>query len=209
MKATVFVALISMSLIATAGIGAITAASDEPVGDVVITVYKINQTNPEAPPIPIKTFDGSGPMSVIVIGNEYDDSANIIKEDKDGITEYTFEDGSMAITKNGIQVPERKLCFGMGIDNCPYVYPGDEMPELTKIIEKNPELANVIGEGVLTVGTRKTPEKTDAPARTLFYKPAPISASDEPAVTATMCKINSDGTTPHRLKPLKAAVLCI
>ncbi len=97
-KAAVFVAMISVCLIATAGIGAITAASDEPAGDVVITVYKINQANPEAPPIPIKTFDGRGPMSVTVIGNEYDDSANIIKEDKEGITEYTFEDDTLTIT---------------------------------------------------------------------------------------------------------------
>ena len=93
MKATILLALISMCLITTAGIGAV-SASDEPVGDVVVTVYKINQTNPEAPSIPIKTFDGSGPMSVTVIGNE-DGSANIIKEDKDGITEYTFEDDTL------------------------------------------------------------------------------------------------------------------
>jgi len=47
-----------MCVIVTAGIEAV-STSDEPVGKVVITVFKLNQTDPEAPPIPIKTFEGS------------------------------------------------------------------------------------------------------------------------------------------------------
>ncbi len=167
-KTTVLLALISMCLIATAGIGAV-SASDEPV--CLVTLGKISP-------------DGNLTVAGIYESSEY---TNVMVSQN--------EDGSMDITKNGIQVPERELCFGMGIDNCPYVYPGDEMPELTKLIEKNPELANVVGEGFLTVGTRKTPEKTDASIKTLFYKPASVSASDEPAVSATVGKINSDGTT--------------
>jgi len=103
-KATVLVALISMCVIVMAGFGAV-SASDEPVGKVVITVFKLNQTDPEAPPIPIKTFEGSGPMSVTVIGNEHNDSANIIKEDKNGITEYKFENG--ALTTETMKLSER------------------------------------------------------------------------------------------------------
>ena len=103
-KTTVLVALISMCVIVTAGIGAV-SASDEPVGKVVITVFRLNQTDPEAPPIPIKTFEGSGPMSVTVIGNEHNDSANIIKEDKNGITEYKFEND--ALTTETMKLSER------------------------------------------------------------------------------------------------------
>ena len=103
-KTSVLVALISMCVIVTAGIGAV-SASDEPVGKVVITVFRLSQTDPEAPPIPIKTFEGSGPMSVTVIGNEHNDSANIIKEDKNGITEYKFENG--ALTTDTMKLSER------------------------------------------------------------------------------------------------------
>jgi len=103
-KTSVLVVLISMCVIVMAGFGAV-SASDEPVGKVVITVFKLNQTDPEAPPIPIKTFEGSGPMSVTVIGNEHNDSANIIKEDKNGITEYKFENG--ALTTETMKLSER------------------------------------------------------------------------------------------------------
>ncbi len=54
----------------------------------MITVYRINQTDPEATPIPVKTFTSSGPLSVMVIGDEHSDSAKIIKKDENGTTAY-------------------------------------------------------------------------------------------------------------------------
>ena len=74
-KATVLVALISMCLIATAGIGAV-SASDEPVGDYVITIFKIN---PDGTTTTIETFESSGPIVVKETMNE-DGSRNIIRE---------------------------------------------------------------------------------------------------------------------------------
>ena len=75
-KATVLVALISMCVIVTAGIGAV-SASDEPVGG--ITVGKIN---PDGTTTVIKTFESSGPIVVTVTRNE-DGSMNITKEERE------------------------------------------------------------------------------------------------------------------------------
>ncbi len=87
-KATVLVALISVCLIATAGIGAI-SASDEPVG--VVSVGKIN---PDGDLTVLGIFESSEPIDVTVTKDE---------------------DGSMNITKNGIRVPEDELCGSQGI----------------------------------------------------------------------------------------------
>ena len=75
-KTTVLLALISMCLIATAGIGTI-SASDDAVASV--TLYKINLDDPEAPPIPIKTFEGNTSVSVMMSLND-DGTVNIEEE---------------------------------------------------------------------------------------------------------------------------------
>ena len=69
-KATVLLALISMCLIVTAGIGAVSACT--------ITVFKIN---PDGTTTVIETFEGCSPMAVMVTQNE-DGSINITKEDR-------------------------------------------------------------------------------------------------------------------------------
>ncbi len=144
-----------MCLIATAGIGAV-SASDEPV--CTVTLFQDHDGTATV----LGIFESSGPLNVTVTQNE---------------------DGSTNTYKNGIRIPEEELCFGLGIDNCPYVYPEEVIPELV----------NMIGEGIITADTLKPPEKTDAPARTLFYKPAPISASNEPVGVVTVGKISPDG----------------
>ena len=63
-------ALISMCLIVTAGIGAVSACA--------ITVFKIN---PDGTTTVIETFEGCSPMAVMVTQNE-DGSINITKEDR-------------------------------------------------------------------------------------------------------------------------------
>ena len=69
-KATVLLALISMCLIVTAGIGAVSACA--------ITVFIIN---PDGTTTVIETFEGCSPMAVMVTQNE-DGSINITKEDR-------------------------------------------------------------------------------------------------------------------------------
>jgi len=103
-KATALAALISMCVIVTAGIGAV-SASDEPVAG--ITMYKIN---PDGTTTPIKTFEGSGPMVVTATMNE---------------------DGSMDMTKEDRRISEDELCGGLGLDNCPNIHkvtPETELP---------------------------------------------------------------------------------
>jgi hypothetical protein len=77
-KATILLALISMCLIATAGIGAITA-SDETLGSVTVS-----KTNLDGTTTVVETFEGSGPMAVTATMNE-DGNINITKEDKQRI----------------------------------------------------------------------------------------------------------------------------
>ena len=100
-KATVLLALISMCLIATAGIGAV-SASDEPVTGV--TVYEIN---PDGTTTVIKTFEGNGPMVATATANE---------------------DGSINITKENSQISEDELFGGLDLDN-PNVHSGTITPE--------------------------------------------------------------------------------
>jgi len=69
-KTTVLLALISMCLIVTAGIGAVSACA--------ITVFKIN---PDGTTTVIETFEGCSPMAVMVTQNE-DGSINITREDR-------------------------------------------------------------------------------------------------------------------------------
>ena len=75
-KATVLLALISMCLVVTAGIGAVSASDEAPCA--VIPVFKIN---PDGTTTVIETFEGCGPMVVTVTPNE-DGSPNITKEDR-------------------------------------------------------------------------------------------------------------------------------
>ncbi len=103
-KATVLLALISMCLIATAGIGAV-SASDEASGGVIV-----GKINPDGTTTEVKTIEGSGPMAVTATVNE---------------------DGSMNITDDNRRVSEDGLCGGLGLDNCPNVYkvtPETELP---------------------------------------------------------------------------------
>ncbi|MFZ2070754.1 MAG: hypothetical protein WAV32_03970 [Halobacteriota archaeon] len=74
-KATVLLALISMCLITTAGIGAV-SASDKPVG--VITVGKIN---PDGSTTVAETFDVSGP-TVVTVTKDEDGSQKVTREDR-------------------------------------------------------------------------------------------------------------------------------
>ncbi len=74
-KATVLLALISMCLIATAGIGAV-SASDEASGGVIVGKINPDGTNTE-----VKTIEGSGPMAVTATVNE-DGSMNITDDNR-------------------------------------------------------------------------------------------------------------------------------
>ena len=69
-KATVLLALISMCLIVTAGIGAVSACT---------TI--VGKINPDGTTTVIETFEGCSPMVVTVTQNE-DGSINITKEDR-------------------------------------------------------------------------------------------------------------------------------
>jgi len=75
-KATVLFALISMCLIVTAGIGAISASDEAPC-----TVTTVGIINPDGTTTVIETFEGCSPMVVTVTPNE-DGSTNITKEDR-------------------------------------------------------------------------------------------------------------------------------
>jgi len=70
-KATVLLALISMCLIVTAGIGAVSAC----------TTTTVSKINPDGTTTVIETFEGCSPMVVMVTQNE-DGSLNITKEDR-------------------------------------------------------------------------------------------------------------------------------
>lgn len=70
-KATVLLALISMCLIVTAGIGAVSAC----------TTTTVSKINPDGTTTVIETFEGCSPMVVTVTQNE-DGSINITKEDR-------------------------------------------------------------------------------------------------------------------------------
>ena len=80
-KATVLVALISMCVIVTAGIGAV-SASDETSGDYVNYVITIFKINPDGTTTTIETFESSGPIVVKETLNE-DGSRNITKEERE------------------------------------------------------------------------------------------------------------------------------
>jgi len=75
-KTTVLLALISMCLIVTAGIGAVSASDETP--SAVIPVFKIN---PDGTTTVVETIEGSGPTVVTVTPNE-DGSINITREDR-------------------------------------------------------------------------------------------------------------------------------
>ena len=95
-----------MCLIATAGIGAVSAS-----GDGGVTVGKIN---PDGTTTVVKTFEGNGPMAVKVTTNE-DGSTDIVKEEK--------------------QISKNELCGGLGLDNCPNSYKVTSETELPVNIE--------------------------------------------------------------------------
>jgi len=99
-KATVLIALISMCVIVTAGIGAV-SASDEPVGSV--TVGKIN---PDGTTTVIKTFESSGPMVVTATQNE-DGSMNITREEREMSEDELFS--NKKIIKKVKITPETEL----------------------------------------------------------------------------------------------------
>jgi len=75
-KATVLFALISMCLVVTAGIGAISASDEAPC-----TTTTVGKINPDGTTTVIETFEGCSPMVVTVTQNE-DGSTNITKEDR-------------------------------------------------------------------------------------------------------------------------------
>jgi len=75
-KATVLLALISMCLVVTAGIGAVSASDEAPC-----TTTTVSKINPDGTTTVIETFEGCGPMVVTVTQNE-DGSINITKEDR-------------------------------------------------------------------------------------------------------------------------------
>ena len=98
-KATVLLALISVCLIVTAGIGAI-SASDEPV--VIATVSKINA---DGTTTVVKTFEGSGPMVGTATVNE-DGRINIPKAQETELpVNIEYENGS--ITADILEPAER------------------------------------------------------------------------------------------------------
>jgi len=80
-KTSVLVALISMCVIVTAGIGAV-SASDETSGDYVNYVITIFKINPDGTTTTIETFESSGPIVVKETLNE-DGSRNITKEERE------------------------------------------------------------------------------------------------------------------------------
>lgn len=75
-KATVLLALISMCLVVTAGIGAVSASDEAPC-----TTTTVSKINPDGTTTVIETFEGCSPMVVTVTQNE-DGSINITKEDR-------------------------------------------------------------------------------------------------------------------------------
>ncbi len=99
-KVTVLVVLISMCLIATVGIGAV-SASDDPVGGVTVGII-----SPEGAITPIKTFESSDPIDVTMTRNE---------------------DGSMNISKNGIRVSEDELSDSLSLDKADALKPSEKI----------------------------------------------------------------------------------
>ena len=93
---------ISIIVLLALGVGLVAAsASNEAVGYGAVTAGIIN---PDGTTTQIKTFEGSGFLSVNVTKND-DGSITIVKEDKDGITVYTFEAGN--ITAETLKPSER------------------------------------------------------------------------------------------------------
>ncbi len=92
--------MISVCLIATAGIGAI-SASDEPLGGVTVGII-----NPEGATIPIKTFESSDPLDV---------------------TMTKSKDGSMNISKNGIRISEDELNDSLSLDKADALKPSEKI----------------------------------------------------------------------------------
>ena len=102
-KATVLLALISMCLIATAGIGAV-SASDDASGDYVITTFKIN---PDGTTTPIETFESNGPIVVKETMNE-DGSMSITKECRERTEDELHSDEACIATGTSeTEVPMR------------------------------------------------------------------------------------------------------
>jgi len=98
-KTTVLLALISMCLIVTDGIGAV-SASDETHG-VVIPVFKIN---PDGTTTVVETIEGSGPTVVTVTPNE-DGSINITKEDRQISEEEKIDDSASILCYKTTIIP--------------------------------------------------------------------------------------------------------
>jgi len=98
-KTTVLLALISMCLIVTAGIGAV-SASDETHG-VVIPVFKIN---PDGTTTVVETIEGSGPTVVTVTPNE-DGSMNITREDRQISEEEKIDDSASTLCYKTTIIP--------------------------------------------------------------------------------------------------------
>jgi hypothetical protein len=93
-KATVFLALISMCLIVTAGIGAVSACT---------TI--VGKINPDGTTTVIETFEGCSPMGVMVTTNE-DGSINITKIDR----QISEEERHLSNAYKGIMItPETEL----------------------------------------------------------------------------------------------------
>ena len=104
-KTTVLVALISMCVIVTAGIGAV-SASDETSGDYVNYVITIFKINPDGTTTTIETFESSGPIVVKETLNE-DGSRNITKEEREMSEDELFS--NREIIKKLKITPETEL----------------------------------------------------------------------------------------------------
>ncbi len=99
-KATVLFALVSMCLVVTAGIGAVSASDEAPC-----TTTTVSKINPDGTTTVIETFEGCSPMVVTVTPNE-DGSLNITKEDR----QITEEERHLSNVYKGITItPETEL----------------------------------------------------------------------------------------------------
>ncbi len=178
-KTTVLLALISMCLIATAGIGAVSASdkpSDEPVGGV--SVGKINS---DGSLTVLGTFESSEPIDVMVTEDE---------------------DGSMNITKNGIRVPEDELCGSQGIS---YPRPGpvianddDEPAGSAKVGTINPDgtvtpIKTFRGSGPISlIMTRNEDGSMNITRSGLYYKPRAMNHTWYTRVTTPITESNNN-----------------
>jgi hypothetical protein len=98
-KVTVLLALISMCLVVTAGIGAVSASNEAP--SAVIPVFKIN---PDGTTTVVETIEGSSPTVVTVTPNE-DGSPNITREDRNISEEEKIDDSASTLCYKTTIIP--------------------------------------------------------------------------------------------------------